>query len=308
MMLLGLRGAGKTVLLNRLHGIAEKEGLRMAKVEAPQGGMLPQLLVPELGQVHYSLDLEASADSKFIGRPPCSETSLLRSRSESAISRLESTRAGVKPTPGISNRSSPICCRPMRGGKERPLALEIVLDEVQYLSPEELALLIAAYHEVRQRSLPIFFVGAGMPQIAALAGNAKSYAERLFTYPEVGQLDATAADAALVHPAQNEGVDFEIEVVGEILRLTECHPYFIQEWGSHVWNFAPESPNRCAYVQEATPWVIAHLDANFLRVRFDRFTPLQQKYLRALAELGAGPDQTGDITAMLGVEAQSRCH
>jgi hypothetical protein len=115
----------------------------------------------------------------------------------------------------------------MRGGKERPLALEIVLDEVQYLSPEELALLIAAYHEVRQRSLPIFFVGAGMPQIAALAGNAKSYAERLFTYPQVGQLDATAADAALVHPAQNEGVDFEIEVVGEILRLTECHPYFM---------------------------------------------------------------------------------
>jgi hypothetical protein len=112
MMLLGLRGAGKTVLLNRLHGIAEKEGLRMAKVEAPQGGMLPQLLVPELGQVHYSLDLEASADSKFIGRPPCSETLQLRSRSKSAISKLESTRAGVRPTPGISNRSSPICGSP----------------------------------------------------------------------------------------------------------------------------------------------------------------------------------------------------
>jgi hypothetical protein len=151
----------------------------------------------------------------------------------------------------------------------------------------------------------LFFVGAGLPQIAALAGNAKSYAERLFTYPEVGQLDLVSARAALVRPAKNEGVDFEEAAVEEILRVTERYPYFIQEWGFHVWNFAPGSPIRRDYVQEATPGVIAHLDANFFRVRFDRLTPLQQKYLRAMAELGPGPCQTGDIAAMLGVEARA---
>ena len=149
--------------------------------------------------------------------------------------------------------------------------------------------------------LPLFFVGAGLPQIAALSGNAKSYAERLFTHPQVGQLDVDAASAALVHPAKNEGVDFQTDAVAEILRVTDRYPYFIQEWGFHVWNSAPESPVQLVHVQQATPGIIIHLDANFFRVRFDRLTPLQQKYLRAMAELGVGPHQTGDIAATLGV-------
>lgn len=189
--------------------------------------------------------------------------------------------------------------------KERHVALGIFLDEVQYLSSEELASLIVACHEVAQRNLPMFFVGAGLPQIPALAGNAKSYAERLFTYPVVGQLDPESARAALVHPARHEGADFEDGAVEEVLRVTERYPYFIQEWGFHVWNSAPASPIRRVDVQEAMPGVIAHLDANFFRVRFDRLTPLQQKYLRAMAELGPGPFQTGDIAAALGVEAAS---
>jgi hypothetical protein len=119
----------------------------------------------------------------------------------------------------------------------------------------------------------------------------------------VGQLDAISARAALVHPAKNEGVDFQDDAVDEILRATERYPYFIQEWGFHIWNSALESPVQRAHVQEATPGIIAHLDANFFRVRFDRLTQLQQKYLRAMAELGSGPYQTGDIAATLGVEA-----
>jgi hypothetical protein len=119
----------------------------------------------------------------------------------------------------------------------------------------------------------------------------------------VDELDPAAAHAALVNPAKNEGVDFAPDAVEEILRVTECYPYFIQEWGFQVWNAAPSSPIQRAHVQEATPGIIAHLDANFFRVRFDRLTILQQKYLRAMAELGQGPHQTGDIAATLGVEA-----
>ena len=282
--------------------MAEQKGFRTAKVEAPEGGMLPQLLAPELRQVLYSLDLQASAGHKVR-----QAASVLRNFVAAFKVKIGNIEVGVEPAHGEADTGNleqdlpDLLVAVCEAAKERGVALGMFLDEVQYLSPKELASLIVACHEVAQRNLPLFFVGAGLPQIAALSGNAKSYAERLFTYPQVDQLDPIAARAALVHPAQNEGVDFQDDAVEEILRVTERYPYFIQEWGFHVWNSAPESPIQLAYVQQATPGIIAHLDANFFRVRFDRLTPLQQKYLRAMAELGPGPHQTGDIAAMLGV-------
>lgn len=306
MMLLGLRGVGKTVLLNRLYGMAEKKGFRTAKVEAPEGGMLPQLLAPELRRVLYSLDLKFAA-GKAIHRA----AAVLRNFAAAFKVKVGDIEIGVDQASGeadsgnleqdLPNLLVAVC----EAAKERNVALGVFLDEVQYLSSGELASMIVACHEIAQRNLPMLFIGAGLPQIAALAGNAKSYAERLFNYPEVGQLDASAARAALVLPARNEGADFQDEAVEEMLRVTERYPYFIQEWGFHVWNFAPASPIRLVDVQEAKPGAIAHLDANFFRVRFDRLTPLQQKYLRAMAELGSGVLQSGEIAAMLGVGAAS---
>jgi hypothetical protein len=304
MMMLGLRGVGKTVLLNRLNSMAEQKGFRTAKVEAPEGGMLPQLLAPELRQVLYSLDLQASAGHKVR-----QAASVLRNFAAAFKVKIGDIELGIDLARGEADTGNleqdlpDLLVAVCEAANERSVALGIFLDEVQYLLPEELASLIVACHEVAQRHLPLFFAGAGLPQIAALSGNAKSYAERLFTYPHVGQLDAASARAALVHPAKNEGVDIQADAVEEILRVTERYPYFIQEWGFHVWNSAPGSPIHLADVQHANPGIIAHLDANFFRVRFDRLTPLQQKYLRAMAELGAGPYQTGDIAAMLGVAA-----
>jgi hypothetical protein len=304
MMLLGLRGVGKTVLLNKLHGMAEGKGFRTAKVEAPEGGVLPQLLAPELRQVLYSLDLKAAAGQKVRQAASTLRNFVAAFKVKVGDIELGIEQAHGKADTGNLEQDLPdLLVAVSEAANERGVALGIFLDEVQYLSAAELAALIVACHEVAQRNLPLFFVGAGLPQIAALAGNAKSYAERLFTYPQVDQLDAAAARAALVRPAKNEGVDFQDDAVEEILRVTERYPYFIQEWGFHVWNSAPESPIQRAHVQEATPGVIAHLDANFFRVRFDRLTQLQQKYLRAMAELGSGPHQTGDIAATLGVEA-----
>ena len=306
MMLLGLRGAGKTVLINRLHGAAEQKGFRTAKVEAPEGGMLPQLLVPELRQVLYSLDLKAATGHKLH-----QAASVLRNFASAFKVKVGDIEIGVGAARGEGDSGNleqdlpDLLVAVCEAAEERKMALAIFLDEVQYLSPAELASLIVACHEVAQRNLPMFFVGAGLPQIPALAGNAKSYAERLFNYPEIGQLDPASARAALVVPAKNEGVEFAEAAVEEILRVTERYPYFIQEWGFHVWNSAPGSLVEDRDVLEATPGVIAHLDANFFRVRFDRLTPLQQKYLRAMAELGAGPHQTGDISATLGVDAQA---
>ena len=306
MMLLGLRGVGKTVLLNRLHGIAEQKGLRTVKVEAPEGGMLPQLLAPELRQVLYSLDLTRAAGQKLHRA-----ASVLRNFVAAFKVKVGDIEIGVDPARGEADSGNleqdlpDLLMAVCEAAKERKVALGIFIDEVQYLSSVELASLIVACHNVAQRNLPMYFVGAGLPQIAALAGNAKSYAERLFDYPEIGPLDPKSASDALVNPARNEGIGFQKDAVMESLRVTERYPYFIQEWGFHVWNHAPSSPIRRAHVLEATPGVIAHLDANFFRVRFDRLTPLQQKYLRAMAELGHSPYQTGEIAATLGVEATS---
>jgi hypothetical protein len=304
MMMLGLRGVGKTVLLNRMHAIAEAKGFRTAKVEAPEGGMLPQLLAPELRQVLYSLDIKLAA-----GRKVHRAVSILRNFAAAFRVKIGDVEVGVEKTPGQADSGSleqdlpDLLVAVCEAARERSVAFGLFLDEVQYLSSEELAALIVACHEVAQRNLPMFFVGAGLPQIAALAGNAKSYAERLFNYPAIGRLDDRAARAALVNPARNEGADFQSSAVDEILRVTERYPYFIQEWGYHVWNWAPASPIRAMDVREATADVVAHLDANFFRVRFDRLTALQQKYLRAMAELGPGPFQTGEIAATLGVGA-----
>jgi hypothetical protein len=304
MVLLGLRGVGKTVLLNRLHVAAQGKGFMTAKVEAPEGGMLPQLLAPELRQVLYVLDLKTAA-GQLVRRA----ASVLRNFAAAFKVKLGDVEIGIDEAKGHADTGNleqdlaDLIVAVCEAAKEQRTALGIFLDEVQYLSSEELASLIVACHEVAQRNLPLLFVGAGLPQIAALAGNAKSYAERLFNYPVVGQLEAFAARAALVLPAKHEGAEFHDKAIEEILRVTERYPYFIQEWGFHVWNLSPKSPIQRVDVVKATPEVIAHLDANFFRVRFDRLTPLQQKYLRAMAELGEGPFQTGEIAAALGVEA-----
>lgn len=306
MMLLGLRGVGKTVLLNRLLATAQAQGFQTAKIEAPEGGALPRLLAPELRKILYALDLKVAAGHKLR-----QAVSVLRSFASAFKVKVGELEFGIQAAPGLADTGrlqqdlSDLLIAVAEAAAERKAAIGLFIDEVQYLSPDELAAVVVACHEIAQRNLPLLFVGAGLPQIAALAGNAKSYAERLFNYPQVDHLDATAVRDALVKPAEEEGAAFESAAVDEILKATEGYPYFIQEWGFHVWDAAPATPIRCKDVLDATPGVIAHLDANFFRVRFDRLTGLQQKYLRAMAELGAGPHKTGEIAATLGVDATS---
>lgn len=142
-------------------------------------------------------------------------------------------------------------------------------------------------------------VGAGLPQLLALAGNAKSYAERLFDFPQIGALDPEEAELAIVKPAHEKGADFLPEAVEEIVERTRGYPYFLQEWGKHSWDFANRSPITLKNVKAASTEAIAALDESFFRVRFDRVTPKEKQYLRAIAELGSGPHRLGDIAAIL---------
>jgi hypothetical protein len=304
LMMLGLRGVGKTVLLNRMKEAAERAGLEATKIEAPENGALARLLAPELRRILYNLDLKAAAGEK-VRRA----VGVLRNFVGTFNIKIGDVEVGVKTVPGTADSGDlaqdlpALLIAVAEAAAEKNSAVCIFIDEVQYLSRPELTAVVVACHEAAQRNLPLLFIGAGLPQIAALAGNAKSYAERLFNYPEIGQLAPNDAKDALVKPAKDAGVEIDADAVAEILRVTERYPYFIQEWGAHLWNATPSSPIRKSLVLKVTPAVVAHLDASFFRVRFDRITTQQQRYLRAMAELGAGPHKTGAIAAVLGAKA-----
>lgn len=306
LILLGLRGVGKTVLLNRMRALAEDRGFCTIRMEAPEGGSLPELLAPELRRTLYSLDLRRAT-----GRHLHRAAGVLANFAKAFKVTVGDFGFSVDVTPGEGDTGNleqdlpPLLVAAAKAAAERETAVALFIDEVQYLSSQELAAVIVACHEIAQENLPFLFMGAGLPQVAALAGKAKSYAERLFDYPDLGSLEADDARSALVKPAESEGVSFESGAVDEILHAAQNFPYFIQEWGYQVWNAAPSSPITTDMVRMATPEVVEHLDGNFFRVRFDRLTPLEQKYLRAMAELGPGPHTTGSISDTLGVRTAS---
>ena len=189
--------------------------------------------------------------------------------------------------------------------RSRGSGVLLAIDEVQYLSTGELAAVITAIHRTTQLSLPVILVGAGLPQLPGLAGAAKSYAERLFEFPEIGSLDPQDARAALLIPAQAQGVDFTDGALDLIGAATGGYPYFLQEWGYHLWNATDSSPVTAEDVRRAQPGVVEHLDRNFFAVRFDRLTPKEKHYLQAMADLGPGPHRSGDIATQLGVRVET---
>ncbi len=185
--------------------------------------------------------------------------------------------------------------------KSARTAVVIFIDELQYVEELQLAALISALHRCAQSQLPLTVVGAGLPQLRANAGRAKSYAERLFDFPMIGPLADSEAELAIVKPAQDAGVDYTAEALIAIISRTRGYPYFLQEWGKHAWDTAQSSPITIQDVTVASASAIAALDESFFRVRFDRLTPTEKTYLQAMAELGAGPHRSGDIA-----EAQSK--
>jgi hypothetical protein len=171
----------------------------------------------------------------------------------------------------------------------------LLIDEIQYLAQKDLAALIVAAHRVAQRNLPVIVIGAGLPLLPALTGDAKSYAERLFVYPRIGALDDKDAKLALSEPARELGVEFAPDALNEIVGVTAGYPYFVQAWGSVVWDLAPKSPITIKDVRDASKEATRKLDESFFSVRLDRVTDGEQRYLRAMAELGSGPYKTKDI-------------
>jgi hypothetical protein len=307
-ILVGLRGVGKTVLLVRIRELAETAGCRAAMIEAHEGKPLPALLVPSLRQILFQLDKVANASDK-VKRG----LRVLRSFMNSVKLTINEVDVGlsIEPEHGTGDSGDleadlgELFLAVGEAAKAAGTAVAICIDELQYLNEIEFSALIMAMHKVSQMQLPVVMVGAGLPQIVGLAGESKSYAERLFDYPKVGALAEKDAIAAIATPVESAGVSFTADAIQEILRKTECYPYFLQQWGYEAWNLAKASPIGIDVVNNATLAAITTLDQGFFRVRFDRCTPSEKRYLRALAELGAGPQRSGEIAEVLGLKASS---
>lgn len=183
--------------------------------------------------------------------------------------------------------------------KEKKTAVILFIDELQMLDEKELGSLIMALHIATQDSLPITLVAAGLPQTAAKMGRAKTYAERLFEFVEIGKLNEQAAIQALTIPADKLNVRYTKQALKEILHQTKGYAYFLQEWGQHAWNIASRSPINESHAIEATIQAMSDLDASFFRIRFEQLTLMQKKYLRAMAEFGSKPTASGKIAELL---------
>jgi len=308
LLLVGLRGVGKTVLLNRIREHADELGYGAVLIEAREGSSLAELLVPALRQILIQLDRMAQISQKAKRGLQVLKgffNGLKVKFPDIEIGIDVEPEAGTADSGNLESDLAQLFIALGEAAADRARAIALIIDEMQYLTEEELSALIMAMHQISQRQLPVILVGAGLPQLVALAGRSKSYAERLFQFPEVGALDPSDALRAVQEPVQALGVRFTENALREIVRQTRGYPYFLQEWGYQSWNIAGESPIDIAVVQRATEISIRRLDANFFRVRFDRLTPREKRYLRALADAGDTTQRSGDIAERLGVKVQS---
>ncbi len=307
-LMIGLRGVGKTVLLDRMRDNAEAAGIHTLRIEAPESRSLPAMLAPELRRSLLRLSREE--------RSRALATRALRGLAGFAKAlkvKYQDIEVGIDfdPEPGLADNGDlehdlqALLEAAGAAAKEAGTALALFVDELQYVEEEELAALITALHRVAQRQLPVVLVGAGLPQLRGRMGRAKSYAERLFDFPEVGPLSREAAELAIVKPIHDEHADIAPEAVARIIATTQRYAYFLQEWGKHSWDAADASPISAEDVAAASATTIAALDASFFGMRFDRLTPAEKRYMRAMAELGPGPHRSGDVAQQLGRKVTS---
>lgn len=304
-LLTGLRGVGKTVLLNEMERVAKNAGYRTLLVEAHESKQLPALLAPLLRRLLFDLDRSAGA-----GNLARRGLGVLKSFLGAIKISYGDFEAGldIEPEAGSADSGDLEADLPSlfsvvaEAAQERSTGVALLIDEVQYLNAKELNALIMALHLMQQRQLPLVLVGAGLPTLPALAGNAKSYAERLLQFPNIGPLAKADVHRALQEPVAKEGVSFTDGALDEIFRLTQGYPYFVQEWGYMSWNRAESSPITFKTVTDAQPVIMTRLDDNFFRVRFDRLTRKEKELLRAMAELGGGPYRLGEVASVLGIK------
>lgn len=305
-MLLGLRGVGKTVLLSEIGRNAEQEGLLVSRIESPEVESFARLIFPEMRKVMRSLSgVEAAKHLATRG--------LKGLRNFASMFKIEmgGFEVGIEPEPGLAETGDLQYDLPdlfTLIGKAAQAAGRgwlLLIDEVQYLSEPDLSALIVALHRISQDNLPVVMIGAGLPQIARLAGEAKSYSERLFQYPAVGPLDSASARQAVEKPVIEEEASISLEALQAIVDRTKGYPFFIQEWASVAWNNSEGPEITFADVDNSYPETLARLDEGFFKVRIDRLTKAELQFVKAMAQIGDGPYAMADIAKTMGRSQKS---
>lgn len=307
-LMVGLRGVGKTVLLDRMRDDTESSRIHTLRVEAPEERSLPAMLAPELRQalLRLSRNEQAKEVAKRALRGLAGFAKALKVKyADIEVGFDLEPELGLADNGDLEHDLAALLEVVGAAAKNAETALILFIDELQYVEEDELAALITALHRAAQRRLPVMLVGAGLPQLRGRMGRAKSYAERLFDFPEIGALEDPQATIAIAKPMETHGVGITADALQRIIQETHGYPYFLQEWGKHAWDTASISPITLADVELASQSAVAALDESFFRVRFDRLTPVEKKYLRAMAELGPGPHRSGDIARILKREVTS---
>jgi hypothetical protein len=305
---IGLRGVGKTVVLNKVHELAEDDKYHVLYLEAHDDSSLANLIVPQLRSV--LLKLSRSAAASELGRKGLR---VLKNFAKAVNVKIGEIEVGLDlgDDVGIADSGELASDLPElfqiigQAAKARQTAIAILIDEMQYLSRSELGALVMSIHRCNQRGLPMVLLGAGLPQLIAKMGDSKSYAERLFDFPRVEALSLSDAKVALSTPASLQGVRFDDDAILEIFEATRGYPYFLQEWGFVSWNIAHNNRITRADVQNAGDEAIKRLDESFFRMRLERMTPTERKYIVAMASLGSGPHSSGEIAKAYGANVST---
>ncbi len=309
LMMVGLRGVGKTVLLDRMRDDAEASGFYTVRIEAPEGRSLPAMLAPQLRLLLLRLSqkerAKETAQRALRGLAGFAKALKLKYNDIEVGLDFQTAEPGLADNGDLEHDLQALLEVVGQAAAAEKSAVVLFVDELQYVKEDELSALITAMHRCAQRKVPVILVGAGLPQLRGRMGNAKSYAERLFDFPMVGPLPTAAAKIAISKPVADQGAAIEAGAVDKIIEATSGYPYFLQEWGKHAWEAADISPIQASDVDLATATSLAALDESFFRVRFDRLTPSEKKYLRAMSELGPGPHRSGSIADCMDREVSS---
>ena len=301
--MVGLRGVGKTVLLDRMRTTAEHEGMLALRIEAPEDRSLPAILAPALRSALLRLSRRETARelaTRALRGLAGFVTALKVKYQDMEVGLDFEPEAGLADNGDLETDLPDLFEVVGAAARQAQSCVVLFVDELQYVSIDQLASLITALHRVAQRQIPVVMVGAGLPQIRGRLGKAKSYAERLFEFHEVGALSPQDARVAISKPAREEGVVISDDALDAVVEETQCYPYFLQEWGKHLWEVSDRSPITASSLAAASREAIADLDRSFFLVRFDRLTPTEKRYLRAMAQIGSGPHRSGDVASELG--------
>jgi AAA ATPase-like protein len=301
----GLRGVGKTVLLLEFQGIAERAGwVTSDPIEVRSDTDFRGELADRAFQALVHLDRRVGLGERARGFAKLLQSFRLGVSSDGGVE-LSFDAAASASTGDLEHDLTALLVRLGEVAHEHDTGVAFFVDEMQFLKRVELEAVVAAMHRISQKRLPVALAGTGLPQLPGLIVEAKSYAERLFVYPRLDRLDSDSARAALVLPAQEEGVEFDEAALARILDVSGAYPAFLQAYGREVWNTAPRSPIALADVRAAEPLVQQTLDEQFFHVRFEKATPTERRYMSIMAALGDGPQQSGQIAARMGYKRAS---